>query len=109
MGLHSLRKHISIIPQNPFIFKGTFRDNVDPSGIASDEDIWYALEDTHLKNKVEGFPKQLDTEISNGSEYFSLGEKQLVCLTRILLKRNKILILDEATSNLDGETDAFMQ
>ena len=60
MGLHSLRKHISVIPQTPFIFKGTVRNNIDPLGSASDEELWQTLEDANLKQVVDEFPKKLD-------------------------------------------------
>ena len=105
MGLHSLRRHISLIPQTPFIFTGTIKQNLDPYNVIPEEVLMKALEDAGLGNKIKTLPKQLETEITNNSEVFSVGQKQLLCLARILAKNNKILFLDEATSNLDLETD----
>ena len=109
VGLHLLRNNISIIPQTPFIFTGSIRLNVDPLGEFSDEEIWSALEDVRLKDHVSTQPRGLDTEVHGGSAVFSAGQKQLVCLARVILKRSNVLIMDEATANMDYDTDNHVQ
>jgi len=108
VGLHLLRGNISIIPQTPFILTGTVRYNIDPAGKASDEEIWKALKDVRLKKHVENMPKQLDTEMTAATSVFSVGQKQLVCLARSILKPSPIMIMDEATASMDQETDEFV-
>lgn len=105
IGLHDLRKNISIIPQNPVVFSGTLRYNLDPANEYQDETLWKALEEVGLKTYVQN----LRLEISQTSSNFSLGQLQLICLARALLRNNKILILDEATANVDLETDEIIQ
>ncbi|KAG1673332.1 Multidrug resistance-associated protein 4 [Nymphon striatum] len=108
IGLHQLRKSISIIPQEPLLFKNTIRYNLDPFGSYSDAKLWSALESVELKSVVVHFPDQLDTTFTEGNN-LSVGEQQLICLARAILKENKIIVLDEATSSVDVITDKIIQ
>uniref|UniRef100_A0A8B9BNX2 ATP-binding cassette sub-family C member 5 n=1 Tax=Anser brachyrhynchus TaxID=132585 RepID=A0A8B9BNX2_9AVES len=106
IGLADLRSKLSIIPQEPVLFSGTVRSNLDPFNQYSEEQIWDALERTHMK---ECLPMKLDSEVMENGENFSVGERQLLCIARALLRRCKILILDEATAAMDTETDLLIQ
>lgn len=108
LGLHDLRKQLSVIPQSPFIFHGTVRENLDPLHERTEEELWSALTAVELADYFESLKDRLDTLLS-GNIALSVGQKQLICLARAILRSNKILMMDEATANVDKQTDALIQ
>lgn len=108
LGLHDLRKQLSVIPQFPFIFHGTVRENLDPLHERTEEELWSALAAVELADYFTTLKSQLDTVLT-GNVALSVGQKQLMCLARAILRSNKILMMDEATANVDKQTDALIQ
>ncbi|XP_037660286.1 canalicular multispecific organic anion transporter 1 isoform X2 [Choloepus didactylus] len=109
IGLHDLRERLTIIPQDPILFSGSLRMNLDPFNKYSDEEIWKALELAHLESFVAGLQLGLSHEVAEGGDNLSIGQRQLLCLSRALLRKSKILIMDEATAAVDLETDHLIQ
>ncbi|XP_064537335.1 multidrug resistance-associated protein 1 isoform X4 [Drosophila montana] len=109
MGLHMLRSRLTIIPQDPVLFSGSLRSNLDPFEVKTDDELWKALELSHLKAFAKSLTAGLNHEISEGGENLSVGQRQLVCLARALLRKTKVLVLDEATAAVDLETDDLIQ
>nr|QWN59136.1 ATP-binding cassette C transporter [Rehmannia glutinosa] len=109
IGLHDLRSRFGIIPQDPTLFTGTVRYNLDPLGQHNDKEIWEVLGKCQLKEAVEEKEEGLDSPVMEDGSNWSMGQRQLFCLGRALLRRSKILVLDEATASIDNATDTILQ
>ncbi|KAJ3268564.1 hypothetical protein HDV01_002582 [Terramyces sp. JEL0728] len=109
IGLHDLRSKLAVIPQEPVLFSGTIRFNLDPFSEYKDDQIWDVLKRANLHDVVKGAPLGLESIVAENGENWSTGQRQLICLARAMLKNSKIILLDEATASVDFATDEFIQ
>ncbi|CAK7335662.1 unnamed protein product [Dovyalis caffra] len=109
IGLHDLRSRFAVIPQDPTLFVGSVRYNLDPLSKHTDQEIWEVLEKCHLRVAIQEKEEGLDSLVAQDGSNWSMGQRQLFCLGRALLKRSRILVLDEATASIDNATDSILQ
>eukprot|EP00644_Phytophthora_capsici_P002656 jgi/Phyca11/563311/estExt2_Genewise1.C_PHYCAscaffold_110629 len=109
IGLTTLREKLSIIPQNPVLFKGTLRNYLDPFGDFNDDELWTCLRRVGLGSRIEAEDGKLDALVEENGDNFSVGERQMLCMVCSLLRRSRIVIFDEATAAVDHATDQALQ
>ena len=109
IGTATLRLNLSIIPQDPIVFSNTVRYNLDPFRTATDDELWEVLKKVQMADAIAELPGGLEEQVAEGGENFSQGQRQLLCIARALLRKPKILVMDEATASIDNATDSLIQ